>query len=180
MGQGPDPRVMEAWRKRFFVVSPDHAHAAGYENHAGAEAAALAFGEGAHVVDTMAQPYHPALEKVEEGRLAIVGFGAFDFRDGPAANLTEAVRKGILPAIRAWLAKGADANHPGIRGETPLHWAVGTGNAEAVALLLAAGADPGRPDAAGLTPLALAEEKDRRAIVAMLKRRQSSPPSSLP
>jgi len=43
----------------YFVRSPDSAIIVGYDDPNVAEAAALDFGEGPHLVDSQAQAYHP-------------------------------------------------------------------------------------------------------------------------
>jgi hypothetical protein len=160
---------MNAPPRRFYALSPDYVTAAGFENLAGAEAAAVAFGEGAHVVDTLSTTYTPAIYKVQEGELRLQGQGSFDHRHGLGANLIEAARKRIPPLVRALIAKGADPNASDPKGGTALHWAVAGGDFEVVRLLLEAGADPKRPDGGGLTPLALARQKKRETITEILE-----------
>ncbi len=145
--------------RRFFTVSPDMEIAAGYENRAGAEAAALAFGDGAHVIDTLSQPYQPAVCEVADGELVYLGYGSFDRRDGLDANIIEAAKKGYAPIVRAFLEKGADVNAAADNGATALHWAAAKGNMEIVRVLLRAGADAARTDGHRLTALMLAEKK---------------------
>jgi|TARA_B100001964_G_C14132655_1_gene553632 hypothetical protein len=159
---------MTETQRRFYVVSPGGSTVAGYGNHQGAEAAALAFGDGAHVVDTLGLPYQPAVMIVDGGELVYVGYGSFDRRLGLDANLIEAVKRGYLPIIRAFLAKGADINAPDKNGGLALHWAVAKGKNEIVRLLIEAGATVNRADINGMTPLQLAESKNRREIAAML------------
>ncbi|MCB2101107.1 MAG: ankyrin repeat domain-containing protein [Rhodobacterales bacterium] len=154
--------------RQFAVVPPDDRDVATFDTQAGAEAAALAFGEGTHVVDTLSGAYHPAVQVVEGGELGYVGFGSFDARLGDDGNLIEAARKGEPAILRAFLARGADPNATDAKGGTVLHWAVAKGNARVVGLLLAAGADPARPDAQGTTPRDLAAKRGRDALVALL------------
>jgi len=161
-----EPFVLE---RRFFTVSPDMKTSAGFENREGAEAAALAFGDGAHVVDTLSSPYQPAVQEVAEGELRYVGFGSFNRRDGLDANIIEAAKKGYAPIVRAFLEKGADVNAAAENGATALHWAAAKGSVDIARVLLAAGADVTRTDAKGLTPLALAEQKGRDEVAALLK-----------
>jgi hypothetical protein len=160
---------MPAPPRRFYVVSPDNGFAAGYDRIEAAETAALGFGEGAHVVDTTGTPYKPAVMKVEDGVLSYVGYGSFDSRLGIEANLIEAVKKGYPPAVKAFLARGADADAADKNGGTALIWAVARGNAEVVRLLIDAGAEVSRADNGGLTPLALATRKHRTALIEVLR-----------
>ncbi|MEO5335576.1 MAG: ankyrin repeat domain-containing protein [Magnetospirillum sp. WYHS-4] len=160
---------MNAPRRRFYTISPDYVTAAGYENLAGAEAAAVAFGNGAHVVDTLSTTYTPAIYRVEEGELRLQGQGSFDHRHGLGANLIEAARKRIPPLVRALLAKGADPDSADHDGGTALHWAVAGGSFDVVRLLVEAGADPRRTDSDGTTPLALARSKHRDTIAEFLE-----------
>ena len=155
--------------RRFFTVSPDLEIAAGFENRAGAQAAALAFGDGAHVIDTMSQPYQPAVLEVAGGELIYVGYGSFDRRDGLDANIIEAAKKGYAPIVRAFLEKGADVNAAADNGATALHWAAAKGSADIAGVLLKAGADPRRTDANGLTALMLAEEKGHGAVAELIQ-----------
>lgn len=154
--------------RRFFTVSADLEIAAGFENRAGAEAAALAFGDGAHVIDTLSNPYQPAVREVAGGELRYVGYGSFDSRDGLDANIIEAARKGYAPIVRAFLEKGADVNAAADNGATALHWAAAKGNVEIVRVLLKAGADVARPDSKGLTALTLAENKGHAEVAELI------------
>jgi hypothetical protein len=154
--------------RRFFTVSPDLETAAGYENRAGAEAAALAFGDGAHVIDTMSQPYQPAVREVAGGELRYVGYGSFDRRDGLEANIIEAAKKGYAPIVRAFLEKGADVNAAADNGATALHWAAAKGGVDVVGVLLKAGADARRADGNGLTALMLAEKKGHGEVAELI------------
>lgn len=160
---------MNAPPRRFYALSPDYVTAAGFENLAGAEAAAVAFGEGSHVVDTLSTTYTPAIYRVDGGELRLQGQGSFDHRHGLGANLIEAARKKIPPLVRALIAKGADPNAADHDGGTALHWAVAGGSFEVVRLLLEAGADPVRADKDGMTPLALARLKKRESIADLLE-----------
>jgi len=60
-----------------------------------------------------------------------------------------AAYSGRLDAVKALLARGADANRPNDKGQTPLAGAVFKNEPDIVAALLAAGADPdaGTPSA---------------------------------
>ncbi len=155
--------------RRFVVVPADGRHLSGYDNQAGAEAAAEAHGDGTHVIDTQSAPYLPAVQKVEDGALVYVGHGSFDRRKGLDANLVEAAKKGGGAIVAAFLARGANPDAADGNGGTALIWAVAKGSLEAVDLLLAAGADPMRADAQGMTALELAEKKGLDAIIGRLR-----------
>ncbi len=45
--------------RRYYVRSPDGGMIAGYDDPNAAKAVALDYGDGAHLVDTQAQAYHP-------------------------------------------------------------------------------------------------------------------------
>ncbi len=156
--------------RRFFTVSPDLETAAGFENRVGAETAALAFGDGAHVIDTLSNPYQPAVQEVAGGELRYVGYGSFDRRDGLDANIIEAAKKGYAPIVRAFLEKGADVNAAADNGATALHWAAARGGADVVRVLLKAGADTSRPDGNGLTALMLAEKKGHGEVAELIRK----------
>lgn len=155
-------------RKAYVAVRADFTDAILCETAEGAAAAALSFGDGAHVVDTLGAPYHPAVSRVEGGQLALVGFGSFNPKLGADANLLEAVKKRQPYAVRAFLAVGASANAREKDGATALHWAVGRGSAECVKVLMAAGADADAQDANGQSPRKLAREKGDAALIALL------------
>lgn len=156
-------------RRRYIVISPDKDTCAGFDNLAGAEAAAQAFGDGAHVVDTESSPYQPAVQAVEHGLLTYVGYGSFDKRQGLDLNLLEAVKRGAAAAALAFLARGANPDTADAGGGTVLIWAVARGDADVVRVLLGGGADINRADGKGITPLKLAEDKKRTEIAALLR-----------
>ncbi len=55
---------------RYYVRSPDGRAIFGFESTEAAETAARAYGEGAHVIDTLAQAYRPMLQEMRGGALA--------------------------------------------------------------------------------------------------------------
>ncbi len=155
---------------RYYVRAPDGRAIFGFESTEGAETAARAYGEGAHVVDTLAQAYRPMLQEMRGGELVISGFGGWDTgRFGLDRDLIEGIKKGHVAIAHAFLAKGADANARDKHGGTALHWAVGGGRPEIVELLLEQGADPTARDAEGQTALALAQERGRDEIAEILR-----------
>jgi len=160
----PPPR-----NRRFFVRSPDGQAIYGFESLAGATTAALEFGEGAFVVDTNAQTYYPMLRSVREGELVIAGVGGWGAgRMGLDRDLIEAIKKGHVAIVHAFLAKGASADARDGHGGPALHWAVGSGKPGIVQLLLENGADAGAVDGNGQTARELAEKLDRPALAALL------------
>ncbi len=62
--------------RRFFVLSPDASRSDSFDSRGGAETAALAWGEGAHIVDTVAQIYHPIAQCIENGAPMYLEHGA--------------------------------------------------------------------------------------------------------
>jgi len=159
---------MTVENRRYVVISPDRKTVSGFDNLAGAEAAAVAFGDGAHVMDTFSGVYEPALQTVEGGEVVLTGHGSFNRKNGFDANLLEAAKRAIPAAVIGFLARGGDANAADDNGGTVLHWAVASGSLDVVSILIGAGADCGRADNAGMTPLALAERKGRGDIVEKL------------
>ena len=155
--------------RRYVVVSPDRATAAGFDTPEGAETAALAFGDGAHVVDTGGTPYHPAVMKVEGGALGYQGYGAVDGRASLDSNLIEGAKKGHAAVVRAFLARGGRADAADDSGGTALHWAVAGGGEAVVRMLIAAGAPVDAADGGGTTPLMVAEKKGKGAIADLLR-----------
>ena len=141
----------------------------GYDRPDTAKAVALEYGDGAVVVDTLAQAYYPVAEEVIDGELLHAGVGGWNAgRPDPAKDLIEAIRKGQPAVVHAFLAKGSDPNSRDANGGTALHWAASRGNAEIARLLLDAGADRGATDAAGNTPLQIAESKGKGKLAEML------------
>jgi hypothetical protein len=154
---------------RYYVRSPDGRMITGYDRPDAAKAVALEYGEGAVVVDTLAQAYYPVAEEVIGGELLHAGLGGWNAgRQNPAKDLIEAIRKGHPAVVHAFLAKGSDPNSRDANGGTALHWAASRGSAEIARLLLDAGADPGATDAQDNTPLQVAEAKGRAKLVELL------------
>ena len=67
---GPNPKPVP---RRYYVCSPDGAAIAGFDQFESATHAALAYGGGAHMIDTMAQAYCPMLQKASKGALVYAG-----------------------------------------------------------------------------------------------------------
>ena len=155
--------------RRYIAISADRASLGGFDNLAGAETAALAFGDNAYVVDTESSPYQPAVQVVEMGILTYVGHGSFDKRQGLDRNLLEAVKRGAAAAAVAFLARGADPDTADASGGTALIWAVAMGDGDSVDILLKAGANQNLADAKGMSALKLAEDKGRTEIAALLR-----------
>ncbi len=160
--------MIEAYR--YYVRSPDGRAIFGFESTEAAETAARAYGEGAHVIDTLAQAYLPMLQEMRGGELVISGIGGWDTgRFGLDRDLIEGIKKGHVAIAHAFLAKGADAGARDRHDGPALHWAVGGGRAEIVELLLDHGAEAQARDAEGQTALALAKARDRDEIAALLR-----------
>ncbi|KAB2847155.1 MAG: ankyrin repeat domain-containing protein [Hyphomicrobiaceae bacterium] len=159
-------------RYRYFVRSADGRAIYGFEKLAAAETAAKAYGDGANLIDTLAQAYFPMLQTVAGGEIVYAGFGGWDTgRFALERDLIEAVKKGHPAIVHAFLEKGASARATDAKGGTALHWAVARGKLESVRLLLTAGADPAVKDATGQTPLDLARKRGNTEIVALLEGR---------
>lgn len=141
----------------------------GYDRPDAAKAVALEYGEGAVVVDTLAQAYYPIAEEVIGGELLHAGVGGWNAgRQDPGKDLIEAIRKGHPAVVHAFLARGSDPNARDANGGTALHWAASRGGVEIARLLLEAGADPAAIDGQGRTPLQIAESKGRHRLVEFL------------
>jgi hypothetical protein len=163
----PPPRAVAAGR-RYYVVARDAAPA-GYDALDAAIAAARRYGEGTDIVDTMATPYHPMVQRIVDGEAAYLEFGAWPTRGAPDQNLIEAAKKGCPAIVSAFLAKGADIDARDPRGGTALLWAVARRVPESVRLLIAAGADLNARDRDGMTALKLARTKNLPDIVRLLE-----------
>jgi len=154
---------------RYYVRSPDGRMITGYDRPDAAKAVALEYGEGAVLVDTLAQAYYPVAEEVTGGELLHGGIAGWNAgRQNPAKDLIEAIRKGHPAVVHAFLKKGSDPNSRDANGGTALHWAASRGNAEIAGLLLDAGADPAATDGEGKTPREIAESKGKMKVVEML------------
>lgn len=161
---------MAAQPHRYYVRSPDGRLITGYDRPDAARAVALDYGEGAVVVDTLAQAYYPVAEEVIGGELLHAGVGGWNAgRQDPGRDLVEAIRKGHPAVVHAFLVKGADPDTRDANGGTALHWAASRGNAEIARLLLDAGADRSATDDEGHTPAQVAERKGRTGLVALLR-----------
>jgi len=154
---------------RYYVRSPDGRMITGYDRPDAAKAVALEYGEGAVVVDTLAQAYYPVAEEVVGGELLHTGVGGWNAgRQNPAKDLIEAIRKGHPAVVHAFLVRGSDPNSRDANGGTALHWAASRGSVEIAQLLLDAGADIAATDRQGRTPLQIAESKGRYRLVELL------------
>lgn len=96
--------------------------------------------------------------------------------------LAFAVRNGQVGAVRLLIDAGADVNHPGANGETPLRNAFyGEPNAvEIVQLLLAHGADPDIKDSQGKTARQISYGYGPAAIRSAIERAKPPPPFTRP
>ena len=160
---------MTADPHRFYVLSPDGRLITGLDTPDGARAAALGYGDGAVVVDTLAQAYYPVAEEVAGGELLHGGIAGWNAgRADPAKDLIMAVKTGNAAVVQAFLAKGSGATSRDANGGTALHWAASRGNAEIVKLLLDSGADPAATDGDGKTALDIAKSKGKAKLVALL------------
>ncbi len=79
--------------QRFYIRSPDGRMIVGFDDLNAARAVALDYGEGAHLVDTNAQAYHPIAQEASDGELVYVqiggwGAGKFSFE----RNLIESIK----------------------------------------------------------------------------------------
>ena len=141
----------------------------GYDAPDAAKAVALEYGEGAVVVDTLAQAYYPVAEEVIGGELLHSGVAGWTAgKSNLERDLIEAIRKGHPAVVHAFLTKGSDANARDANGGTALHWAASRGNTEIAELLLEAGADAAATDGEGNTAREVAEKKGKAKLVEML------------
>ena len=156
--------------RRYYVRATGGAAIAGFDQPESAKQAALACGDGAQVVDTMARAHHPMLQEVSRGELGYAGFGGWDTgRHGLDYDLIEAIKKGHVALVHAFLAKGASANDKDHRGSPALLWAVGSGKADCLRLLLGSGADANAKDAEGTSVIALARRKNKADLLEILR-----------
>jgi len=162
--------------RRYYARSPDGRAIFGFDRAEAAETVALEYGIGATIVDTLAQAYTPMLQEARPGedgpRLVLAPIGGWDTgRFGLDRDLIEAIKKGHVAIVHAFLAKGASANARDDRGGAALHWAAGRGKLDVVELLLAEGAAAAARDGAGRTPLDVAECRGKSEVADLLRRR---------
>ncbi len=161
---------------RYWVRSPDGRVAYGFEREQVATSVALEYGVGAALIDTLAQAYMPMLQVVErcdgELRLVLGPVGGWDTgRFGLDRDLIEAIKKGRVEIVHAFLAKGASANAADNKGGRALHWAASRGEASVVDLLLNQGADIAALDASGRSALTVAEARGKKEVADLLRSR---------
>ena len=155
---------------RYDVRSPDGRAIFGFELPEAAETAAHAYGEGAFVIDTLAQGYLPMLQEMRSGELVLAGFGGWDTgRFGLDLDLIEGIKKGHVAIAHAFLATGADVGARDRHDGPALHWAVGGGKVETVKLMLDHGAEASERYAQAQTALALAQARGRERIAELLR-----------
>ena len=92
---------------------------------------------------------------------------ARDVTSGETA-LHIAAKRGDIPYVNYFLAKGADANARDARGNTPLILAVNAGAAELVPILTRARANPNLGNGSGETPLIRAVQRRDLTLVRVL------------
>jgi hypothetical protein len=135
----------------------------------GAETAALEYGEGAFVVDIGALTYEPMAQVVKDGELVFYGVSGWNAgRLDASANMIEGIRNGSVAIVHAFIARGADVNHRGEGGGSPLHWAAARGLVDIAELLLAHGARVNARDDDGETPLDIARKRGHGEMVVLL------------
>lgn len=160
---------------RYYVRSRDGRAIYGFDRIEAATVAALEYGVGAHLVDTMAQAYFPVAQEVKlddkgERTLEFLPIGGWDCgRFSPDRDLIEAIKKGHVAIVHAWLARGADANARDDKGGPALHWATARGRTDIVALLLKSGADATARDLRGQSALEIAKAKGHAEIAELLE-----------
>ncbi len=157
--------------RRYFVRSPCGSAIAAYNTRETAEYVAIEFGDGAVVVDTLAQAYSPMAQEVALGKLQFAGIGGWDTgRFGLERDLIEAVKKGHVGIVHAFLSKGADANARDRNSDPALHWAAARGRLDIVTLLLQHNADSTTTDSAGSTALDIARTRGKPEVIAHLEK----------
>jgi len=161
---------------RYFVRSADGGSVASYGDHPSAERAALALGEGSHVVDTQAPVYVPMIQQVVDGELRILGVGGWGAdRLSPTQNFLQAIKRKQLAIVHAFLAAGASPDTRDDQGRPAIIWAVASGRPEIVRFLLEQGADPNATDPDGTSALSLAAERRASRIIEILESCPDSP-----
>ncbi len=101
----------------------------------------------------------------------------------PAYATTDELINGVknknLPAVEALLNKGENVNGANAQGNTALHYAVATNNADMVKLLLKYNADMNAKNNKGWSPLSIAEKKNVGEIYNILEEKAASDNAAL-
>jgi len=155
---------------RYFVRSADGESTALYGDREEADRQALAYGEGAHLVDTQAPAYVPMIQQVVDGELRILGVGGWGAdRLSVGQNFLQAIKRKQLPIVHAFLAAGANPDARDDHDRPAIIWAVASGRPEIVEFLLERGANPNATDPDGTTALSLAAERRASRIIEILE-----------
>jgi uncharacterized protein len=96
------------------------------------------------------------------------------------ASLSDAVKAGDRPAVRALLKNRADVNAADPDGTTPLQWAARADDIETVQLLIRAGANAKPANRYGVTPLSLAATNRNAVMIDALLKAGADPNAALP
>ncbi len=94
-------------------------------------------------------------------------------------ELLDKVKSKDTAAVETLLNNGENVNAANAQGNTALHYAVATGNAQMVELLLAHNADMNAQNGKGWTPLSIAEKKNVGSIYDILKNKKAADEAKL-
>ena len=83
-------------------------------------------------------------------------------------DLIEAVKRGRVEIVHAFLEKGASPNARDDKGGAALHWAAARGEPKVAELLVARGADIDARDGSGRIPREVAEIRGKAEVAALL------------
>lgn len=83
-------------------------------------------------------------------------------------ELIDVVKRGDMTAVRQMIAAGENVNAQNEQGNTALHYAVATDNAEMTRILLNSGADLNAANEKGWTPLKIAQKKNVQNVTEVL------------
>jgi ankyrin repeat protein len=111
---------------------------------------------------------------------SLLAAALFAVQAGAATSeVADAAMKGNRDAVRAALARKADANAPQVDGTTALHWAVRADDGEMADLLIRAGARASAVNRDGMTPMQLAAANGSAAMIVRLIKAGADPNAPL-
>jgi ankyrin repeat protein len=111
---------------------------------------------------------------------ALKKLGAEVMETQPTALLLQGAKEGDLDKVKRALAKGADIAATATNGDTVLHLAVRSGEAQVVRHLILQKADVNSEDGRGYAPLNLAAERAEEVIAGMLLAAGAHPEHQIP
>ena len=128
--------------QRFYIRSPDGRMIVGFDDLDAAGPVALDYGEGAHLVDTKAQAYHPIAQEAIVHAFLAKGADPNTKDDNGAPAMLWALARGKADVVELLITYGADVNARDAAGTSALDRALERNKPALVELLQRAGSTP--------------------------------------